>query len=73
MYVRPIVPEDREPLVSLLQRIELFRPEEVTVAVELIDGALDRSAESGYTALVAVDVEGGKERPLGYGKYTTSV
>ncbi len=60
------MPADREPLVELLGRIEQFRAEEVDVAVELIDDALQRP-ETGYEALVAVSGEA--ETPLGYACY----
>jgi ribosomal protein S18 acetylase RimI-like enzyme len=40
MEVRPIEPKDREPLAALIQRIETFSKEEMQVAVELVDLAL---------------------------------
>lgn len=40
MEIRPLAPNDRTPLAELLNRIETFTPEEVSCALELIDGAL---------------------------------
>lgn len=39
----------------MLSRIESFRPDEVAVALELIDDAINRPESSGYHAIVAED------------------
>jgi len=40
MDIRLLEGRDREQLASLIQRIETFSPEEITVAIELVDLAL---------------------------------
>jgi GNAT superfamily N-acetyltransferase len=52
MLYRPIRSEDREPLAALLGRVDNFNPEEVEVALELIDDSLERP-EQGYECVVA--------------------
>lgn len=56
MKLRSIEPSDRAPLADLLQRITQFKPEEVDVALELVDAALS-DPQSGYFATVAHDGE----------------
>lgn len=52
MEVRPLQPKDREPLAALIRRIETFSPEEVQVAIELVDLALQPNNPD-YSILVA--------------------
>ena len=52
MDIRPLEGKDREQLASLIQRIETFSPEEVTVAIELVDLALQPNNRD-YKILVA--------------------
>ena len=52
MEVRPLEPKDREPLAALIRRIETFSPEEVQVATELVDIALQPNNPD-YSILVA--------------------
>lgn len=56
--VGPVRPEDREALDRLLRRVENFTPEEVGVALELVDGAIRDPRGSGYEVLVFRDDEG---------------
>lgn len=51
MLIRPLETPDREPLASLLTRVDTFTPEEVTCALELIDLALASSND--YRVFVA--------------------
>ena len=51
--VSEITSDDRSALAGLLSRIEQFKPDEVDVALELIDAALEDPAGSGYECLVA--------------------
>src|ERR1700712_1098093 len=51
--VSEITSADRSALAGLLSRIEQFKPDEVDVALELIDAALADPAGSGYECLVA--------------------
>ena len=53
MDIRPAVPEDREGLAKLLDRIENFSPDEVRCALEVIDLALQPSNPD-YQVLVAL-------------------
>ena len=52
--VREITSDDRAGLLRMLGRIEQFQPDEVAVALELVDAALRDPAGSGYECLVAV-------------------
>lgn len=52
MDIRPIAGRDREPLAALIRRIETFSPQEVEVAIELVDIALTAGSKD-YTILVA--------------------
>lgn len=54
MQTRPLTPADRPELAALLARIPQFKPDEVAVALELIDASLNDPA-SGYTCFVAHD------------------
>ena len=66
MRIRTIEAADRAPLQDLLQRIENFTSEEVSVALELIDGAISDPATTGYFAKVLVVTEEQGERVAGY-------
>ncbi len=60
---REIRPEDRAPVHRMTAATGFFRPEEVEVAVELVDESLAKGAEgSGYHFLFADDDAG----PVGY-------
>jgi ribosomal protein S18 acetylase RimI-like enzyme len=52
MEIRPIAGKDREPLASLIRRVETFSPQEVEVAIELVDLALQPNNPD-YQILVA--------------------
>lgn len=52
MDIRPLEGKDREPLASLIRRIETFSQEEVGVATELVDLALQPNNPD-YKILVA--------------------
>ena len=52
MDIRPLEGKDREPLASLIRRIETFSQEEVGVAIELVDLALQPNNPD-YKILVA--------------------
>lgn len=66
MNIRTILPADRAPLADLLGRIENFTDEEISVALELIDGAIADPVQSGYSAKVILLPEGADERIVGY-------
>jgi ribosomal protein S18 acetylase RimI-like enzyme len=52
MDIRPLEGKDREPLASLIRRIETFSQEEMGVAIELVDLALQPNNPD-YKILVA--------------------
>ena len=60
--LRELRREDRAPIASLLEATGVFRPEEVSVALELVDRALCEPDQRDYTFLVA-EAEG---RVAGY-------
>jgi ribosomal protein S18 acetylase RimI-like enzyme len=51
--IRPMVHEDKQPVMRLMEDITQFTPEEVTVAEEVIDCFLQKSPNSGYHVYVA--------------------
>lgn len=51
--LRPLAPADRAPLSGLLAATGVFREEELAVALELVDLALENPAQSDYTFCVA--------------------
>lgn len=53
MIVRELTASDRGPLARLLSELPQFRPDEVAVALELIDASLSDPRGSGYECLVA--------------------
>ena len=65
MNIREMTADDRAPLAALLAAIEQFKPDEVEVALELVDTALREGPASGYTCLVARD-DGAAGALLGY-------
>src|SRR4029077_9626757 len=56
-------PADRARLIEIISQGGAFRPEEVSCAIELLDGALGRAEDNTYEALVAVDEA---DLPVGY-------
>jgi len=66
MRIRTILADDRAPLAAMLERIENFTGEEVSVALELIDGAIENPEQSGYFAKVILLPEAEGERIAGY-------
>ena len=67
MEIRPIEGKDREPLASLIRRVETFSPQEVEVAIELVDLALQPNNPD-YSILVAdkAGAAGGQGGLVGY-------
>lgn len=55
MTIRTIEHGDRDGLAALLASITQFKPDEVAVALELVDASLRDPEQSGYHTLVAVD------------------
>src|SRR5690242_7536628 len=66
MLVRPIEAADAAGLSTLLRQIEQFKPDEVTVAEELIEASIRDPQGSGYETLVALDEQGSEARVVGY-------
>ena len=65
MNIREMTAGDRAPLAALLAAIEQFKPDEVEVALELVDTALRDGPASGYTCLIARE-DGPAGALLGY-------
>ena len=55
MLTRSPLPSDREQLVEIISQGAGFRPQEIAIAIELLDAALARADGNTYEALVAVD------------------
>jgi GNAT superfamily N-acetyltransferase len=55
MELQPLVPDDREKISRLLQQGNVFNPEEIQVALELIDEALNRVGRKDYQVFCAFD------------------
>jgi len=68
MKIRRMQPEDRPGLKALLYAQPHFRPEEIRVALELIDIALAHPAEEDYIILCAEEGEGEMRGYICYGK-----
>ena len=60
MLTRSPLPSDREQLVEIISQGAGFRPQEIAIAIELLDAALARAEGNTYEALVAVDDDGGQ-------------
>jgi ribosomal protein S18 acetylase RimI-like enzyme len=60
------LPSDRERLIAIISEGEVFRPEEISCAIELLDGAYDPSDDNPYEVRVAVDDGQRPELVLGY-------
>lgn len=63
MEIRPLVPKDRGHLQSILLRAKVFTPEEIDVAMELIDLVLKDSNQKDYLIHCFVNAQ---DQPLGY-------
>jgi ribosomal protein S18 acetylase RimI-like enzyme len=53
--IRPLRRSDREPLGRILAATKVFTPEEITVALELIDIVLQNPAQKDYIIFTGVD------------------
>lgn len=53
MNLRELRPSDRKPIRALLEATEFFRPEEVDVAMELVDAAIENPEQRDYLFAVA--------------------
>ena len=62
LTLRPVAASDRPALVDVLERTAQFTPDEVEVALELIDEALERGEASSYRVIVALH----NDLPVGY-------
>ena len=63
MRTRSPSPADRARLIEIISRGGAFRPEEVSCAIELLDGALGQADGNTYEALIAVDEA---DQPVAY-------
>ena len=55
MRTRSPSPPDRAQLIEIISQGAGFRPQEIAIAIELLDAALARAEGNTYEALVAVD------------------
>ena len=53
IVLRGLLDDDRAPIARLLEETGVFRPEEVAVALELLDVAFEKPDQVDYTFLVA--------------------
>ena len=58
MAIRPFLMEDLEPLVAIVQATDVFRPEEIAVARELMEVVTEQPGQKDYVIATFVD-EGG--------------
>lgn len=63
MKIRPLISKDRGYLQSILLRAKVFTPEEIDVAMELIDLVLKDSNQKDYLIHCFVNAQ---DQPLGY-------
>lgn len=65
--VRAMRPEDRESVLEIIRDTEMFTPQEIAVAEELIDIYLNRPGRKDYFLAVVEDENGGVVGYLAYG------
>jgi ribosomal protein S18 acetylase RimI-like enzyme len=53
--IRPMRPQDKEPVLAIIRTTEMFTPGEVEVAEELIDAYLDEPEQQDYRIVVVED------------------
>ncbi len=63
MKIRPLVEKDRTRLHSMLTNAQVFTPEEISVAMELIDIVLKDRSQKDYQIDCMVDDQ---DQPMGY-------
>jgi len=63
MKVRPLIPEDRTKLHSMLIETRIFTLEEIDVAMELVDIVLNNKRQKDYQIHCMVDDQ---DHPIGY-------
>ena len=56
--IRPVRPEDRAAIRTLLEGTESFKPHEVDVAMELVDAHLSRPDQDDYHPFVLLEDDG---------------
>ena len=61
--IRPLQEKDKDAIRSILHDAQMFRDDEIDVAIEVIDEYLDNPEESDYWSFVAVDE---KDRVAGF-------
>ncbi len=58
MPVRPFAEKDREPLRAIIEATNVFKPEEVEVALELMDAGIADPTQEDYVLRTHVDDDG---------------
>jgi D-alanine-D-alanine ligase len=51
-HIRITKREDRDPVMAILSATEFFRPDEITIAAEVLDAAIEDPGSSGYQSYV---------------------
>jgi ribosomal protein S18 acetylase RimI-like enzyme len=64
--IRPLVAADRSGVLRILRNAGNFTPDEVAIALELIDEWLELGEHSGYLSYVLEARDGGSSEVLGY-------
>lgn len=64
--IRPLVAADRSGVLRILENAGNFTPDEVAIALELIDEWLELGEHSGYLSYVLEARDGGSSEVLGY-------
>jgi ribosomal protein S18 acetylase RimI-like enzyme len=68
MHIRPLAPDDRSRIHEIVTAAGNFSGEEIAVAMELVDEALQTGEESGYIIVVA-EAPGVTAAVMGYACY----
>ena len=68
MEIRRVQPSDRQRIVEILSDVKNFNAEEVRVAMELVDDALEKGEQSDYQTYVLADEEAAIQGYICYGK-----
>ncbi len=67
-HIRPLIPDDRSRIHEIVTAAGNFSDEEIAVAMELVDEALQAGEESGYIIVVA-EAPGATPAVMGYACY----
>ena len=63
VHLRKMMPQDRDAVLGMLSETKMFTPEEIAVAMELVDIFLTNEKQKDYTIFVAQDEN---DQAIGY-------